>query len=60
MAMEKVKPIMRPSRVRVAVWITPKSAEVSVSFVRYLLNTALPNHTEPERTTAEMTNTSPG
>ncbi len=38
----------------------PKSAEVSVSFVRYLLRTALPNQTEAERAAAEMANTSSG
>ncbi len=31
-----------------------------MSLVRYLLSTALPNHTEPERATAEIANTSSG
>ena len=58
--MEKVKPMIKPSRVSVAVWMIPKSAEVSVSLVRYLLRMALPNHTEPERAAAEMVNTNSG
>jgi len=44
--MEKVKPIISASKVKVAVWIIPRSAEVSVSFVRKRLSTALPNQTE--------------
>lgn len=51
---------MRPSKVKVAVWIIPRSTEVSVSLVRYLLSTALPNQTEAASTTVEMANTSKG
>ncbi len=38
----------------------PKSADVSVSLVRYLLRTALPNQTEPESATVEIANMSTG
>jgi hypothetical protein len=60
MAMEKVKPIIRASKVNVAVWIIPRSADVSVSLVRKRLNTALPNQTERLRIKNESPKTKRG